>query len=469
MSRITEQTEIAASAITSVLDGLPRVGAVPAAEWAETANEIEHLGRLIDAARIAVAAAAASAGRSLPAVAEPLGARSGADALAGCAGISEVEARRRIRLAEALTPDLSITGAVMSERYPDLAAAMRDGRIGVEAAGVIVRELDAVRIRADLDDLAAAEDGLVTFAAARDGGVPARTEFVADAAKAWASAIDPDGARPREERMLRRRSFRMGVEDADGGRPCAGYLAGELALELEALIEGHRRAGTGVTFDPDPLDLTDPDDPDSPPLPHDDRTPQQQRHDAFAAIITAAARSLDAPMIGGAPPAVIVTVSADDLNVPDGKAGDPIGRVDGAGTAFSRAAVERAIDRGGFQELALDAAGAIVGIGSVQRCFTPTQRRAIAARDGGCVIPGCRVPASMCEVHHVIPYRAGGATHTSNGVLLCWWHHVRIDTGPWQVLMINGVPHVRGPGVPEWRRHRPRFSNRHRVTSLPGP
>ena len=182
MSRITEQTEIAASAITSVLDGLPRVGAVPAAEWAETANEIEHLGRLIDAARIAVAAAAASAGRSLPAVAEPLGARSGADALAGCAGISEVEARRRIRLAEALTPDLSITGAVMSERYPDLAAAMRDGRIGVEAAGVIVRELDAVRIRADLDDLAAAEDGLVTFAAARDGGVPARTEFVADAA-----------------------------------------------------------------------------------------------------------------------------------------------------------------------------------------------------------------------------------------------------------------------------------------------
>ena len=454
MSRITDLAMTASPALAALVGELGSARALAPTEWADAVAEVEALGRLVDAARVAVAAAATSSGRALPLVAESLGARSGADALAGCAGISEPEARRRIRLAEAITPELSITGAPVSERFPVLAEAVRDGRVGVEAAGVIVRELDAVRLRAGTDDLCAAETGLVTLAAARDGDVPARTEYVSDAAKAWASAIDPDGARPREERMLRRRSFRMGLEDADGGRPCGGYLAGELALQLEALIEAYRRAGTGVSFD---TKLIDPDD-DSPPIPHDDRTPAQQRHDAFAAIITGAARAADTPSIGGAPPAVIVTVTADDLIDPNGRAGDPIGRVDGATTAFSRAAVDRAIDRGGVQELTLNTAGAIIGISSVQRCFTPTQRRGIAARDGGCVIPGCRVPAGWCDVHHVVPARNGGPTTTSNGALLCWWHHVRIDTGPWQILMIHGVPHVRGPGVPEWRRHRPRLS-----------
>ena len=96
MTRITELTETAADALVSVLAGLGHVDAIPAAEWAESVAEVERLGRLADAARVAVAAAAVSAGRSLPAAAEAIGARSGADALAGCAGISEPEARRRI-------------------------------------------------------------------------------------------------------------------------------------------------------------------------------------------------------------------------------------------------------------------------------------------------------------------------------------------------------------------------------------
>lgn len=457
MTRITQLAERAAAAAASVLAGLADIEAMGPQEWADAVGEVEALGRIVDAARVTAAGAAASAGRALPVVVEALGARGGADALAGCAGISEREARRRIVLAEAVTASASMTGAFLAERFPVLAAAMHEGRVGIDAAGVIVRELDAVRIRANIDDLDAAERGLVTLAAARDGAAPARVEYVVDAARVWASAIDPDGARPREERMLRRRSFRMGAEDADGGRPFGGYLAAELTVQLDALIEAHRRAGSGVAFSPvaasgDPAAADRPD-----PVLRDDRTPQQQRHDAFAAIIVAAGRAVDTPSIGGAPPAVLVTVSADDLHDPAGTAGDPIGRVDGASTVFTRASVDRAIDRGGMQQVVLDRAGAIVGIGSVQRCFTPTQRRAIAARDGGCVIPGCRIPAGWCEVHHVVPWRDGGATTTGNGALLCWWHHTRIDTGPWRIAMIDGVPHVRGPGVPSWRRHRPRL------------
>jgi len=33
-------------------------------------------------------------------------------------------------------------------------------------------------------------------------------------------------------------------------------------------------------------------------------------------------------------------------------------------------------------------------------------------------------------------------------LLLCWFHHRTIDTGGWQVCLVDGVPHVKGP--PWW-------------------
>lgn len=91
--------------------------------------------------------------------------------------------------------------------------------------------------------------------------------------------------------------------------------------------------------------------------------------------------------------------------------------------------------------------GRIVGLRSDERCFTAQQRRAIAVRDRGCVIPGCRVPAGWCEVHHVVPYAADPTgTHTDNGVLLCWFHHRTLDTSGWEVRMLAGLPQIRPPG-----------------------
>ncbi|HZW41204.1 MAG TPA: HNH endonuclease signature motif containing protein, partial [Agromyces sp.] len=72
-------------------------------------------------------------------------------------------------------------------------------------------------------------------------------------------------------------------------------------------------------------------------------------------------------------------------------------------------------------------------------------RRAITLRDGGCLIPGCSVPAAWCEIHHVIPDAHGGPTHPDNGVLLCWFHHRTIDTSGWGIRMLHGVPHIRPP------------------------
>jgi hypothetical protein len=101
--------------------------------------------------------------------------------------------------------------------------------------------------------------------------------------------------------------------------------------------------------------------------------------------------------------------------------------------------------------------GRVLQLGSPERCFNGSQRRAIAVRDGGCVIPGCHVPAGWCEVHHVIPHAHDpSGTHTDNGVLLCWFHHRTIDTSGWQIRMRGGVPEVKAPNwldhTGNWRR-----------------
>jgi hypothetical protein len=45
----------------------------------------------------------------------------------------------------------------------------------------------------------------------------------------------------------------------------------------------------------------------------------------------------------------------------------------------------------------------------------------------------------------VTAHAEGGPTRTDNGVLLCWWHHRFIDTGPWHIRMNRGVPEVQAP------------------------
>ncbi|WP_139165811.1 HNH endonuclease signature motif containing protein, partial [Cryobacterium flavum] len=74
-----------------------------------------------------------------------------------------------------------------------------------------------------------------------------------------------------------------------------------------------------------------------------------------------------------------------------------------------------------------------------------SQRRALAARDGGCVIPGCTVPPHLTQVHHVVPWQKGGLTDIDNAVLLCNASHSSIDTSGWDIDMRDGRPWVRGP------------------------
>jgi Domain of unknown function (DUF222)/HNH endonuclease len=64
-----------------------------------------------------------------------------------------------------------------------------------------------------------------------------------------------------------------------------------------------------------------------------------------------------------------------------------------------------------------------VEVSEKSRLFTGATRRAIELRDRECTHPYCDLPASACQVDHVIPYTDDGPTTQENGRLLCGFHN----------------------------------------------
>lgn len=450
-SAVQESVQRVCAELTSLLAIL---GEISPREAVDAVAAIERAGRLVDAAR--VRAAAPLVGDM--ALIESLAFTSPTAAIAALCGIREASARCRVRIATSVSDDLTITGAPLPAPCPTVRDALDAGTLGMDAASLIVDELRTVRGRVDRHALGAAEVVMVERATGissndeRFSGVVS-VDFLATELRQITSTIDPDGARPREVRAARKRALRIGQQDCDGTIPINGRLLPEVGLLLAGLVEAHRRSPRFTLLDEHRAD------PDQDAAQHDGRTPDQRRHDIFAEIIGLAASAEGAPELDGSPVTVLVTVSAEDLRDPrDGlsTAGDPIGLMADSRFPVSRGTIERFIDAQGFRTVTQSSSGRVTSMSSRQRCFTSTQRLAIAARDGArCATIGCSSATYTLQAHHVIPFREGGATHVDNGILLCFWHHQQVDTGPWSYRMVGGIPHVRGPGMLEWTARRP--------------
>jgi hypothetical protein len=96
-------------------------------------------------------------------------------------------------------------------------------------------------------------------------------------------------------------------------------------------------------------------------------------------------------------------------------------------------------------------AGQTVPINLGRVTYTPSaaQRRALVARDRGCIVPGCKRKARWCDAHHVVRW-PDGPTDLANLVLLCKRHHKHIHattiklvadpTGRWTATRPDGTP-----------------------------
>jgi hypothetical protein len=82
----------------------------------------------------------------------------------------------------------------------------------------------------------------------------------------------------------------------------------------------------------------------------------------------------------------------------------------------------------------LDSLGIPTDMGRATRTITPTQRRALTLRDGGCTFPGCDCPATWTDAHHIAQWvRDHGPSDLSNLVLLCRRHHRVAHRHGWSV------------------------------------
>jgi hypothetical protein len=106
----------------------------------------------------------------------------------------------------------------------------------------------------------------------------------------------------------------------------------------------------------------------------------------------------------------------------------------------STTTAQRYVCAAGTVPILFDQDEQVVNVGRDQRLFTRRQRIGMAARDGGCVWPGCDRPPSWCEAHHIDEWDAHhGRMDIADGVLLCRFHHLMVHDRGWRIHRGIGV------------------------------
>jgi hypothetical protein len=431
------------------------------AEVIALTQQVEAAGRPVDAARVRTAAVVgyrSRTGLGSESLAWRLGASHQGDLLTRLTLTSAPEMKRRVALGEKVAPRM-LGGVVLEPVFPIVAAALATGELGVDSATEIVKALADYKVHgrfdADRDQVDRAEADLVARATGSvygpdtdegsivrlrsSDGFTLPTEEIRSAGARWAALINPDGAAPNEEVLEAKSSISFG-DKRDGLYPLRGGVTPDLKGIMQALFNTYQSARSAPKF-PSAEDQQRIEAGELVPGEIlDERTGGQKRADILRGILTQVAQDPHTPTMGGMPPTVLVHVNAADL-----VRGLGLGWIDGVDAPISMKTINQMIDNGGMQPVFLARNGAVLGLGRKTRFFTSSQRKAITARDGGCIIPGCSAPAQWAEVHHVNPWRSGGKTDVDNGVLLCWYHHHTIDTSGWEIRMVQGMPQVKAP------------------------
>jgi hypothetical protein len=280
-------------------------------------------------------------------------------------------------------------------------------------------------------------------------------------------SVDPDGADQQAERRHGRRGLWL-APTWEGMVAVGGLLDPEAGQTLLAALEPLARPASAA----------------------DERSGDQRRADA---LVELARRTLEAgqlPQTGGVRPQLLVTVDLDSLLGQPGGLGGETGwagplspeacRRLACDGALTRVVVTRQPEANGAHpaddphdehglaarlRTAMALLPSILGgapsqpvdVGRASRVITPTQRAALAVRDGGCVFPDCARPLSWCEGHHLVSWLEGGPTNLANLARLCRAHHRAVHEGGWQLTRgPDGRFTATGPQrrPPPHRRHR---------------
>lgn len=349
-------------------------------------------------------------------------------------GVKNSTAYRYTSVAKHTAPRVSDTGLPLPAVFEQTSEALSEGTIGLDAAEALTSTLATVLPRAVPEHVDEAEALLLGNATGAFGKVPVAADNLRLQAKAFCTALDPDGVEPTDEELHQSRRLNLRSRP-DGTMSISGVLSPHQAAIITPVFDAYMSSRTGPGF-VDTEELRDRGKEE------EKRSRAQERADVFTSMIGGVGKLESTPKLHGRGPTVLVTVRDEDLRAGTGAAWSP-----GTPEPLPMAFVRQAQCDGDTVEVTLDGNGRVTKIGTPQRLFTPQQRLALIARDGPtCIVDDCSIPAWLCEAHHVDGWANGGRTDVSNGVLVCWFHHRLIERGEWTIIADGkGSPRVVPP------------------------
>ncbi len=323
-------------------------------------------------------------------------ARSGAGWVAARTEQSRPEAAARFRLARAL------------RTMPGVAAAYTDGRLGAAKA----------RLLAD-----AAADAPEVFAehetALIEHAEKLRVDQCSRLLAFWRAHANPDGATGREAKQYAKRALHLS-QSFDGSWHLNGSLTPEHGEILATALD--RRCQALYQADKAVADAT------GTPIA---RTAAQRRVDALVELVTQATASGEHGC-GVNTPSITALVHLEHLADVRTRPGDVVGETE-HGHPVSAATAQRWTCDAAVSRVVFGPGSVPIDLGTSARFPSPAQRRALAARDRGCVFPGCDRRPGWTNAHHLTHWVHGGPTDLDNLVLLCVYHHHQVHEGGYRI------------------------------------
>lgn len=239
--------------------------------------------------------------------------------------------------------------------------------------------------------------------------------------------LDEAGVAERESARRAQRSLKV-MRLADGMTRATWVMDPETSAVFTSLYDratSPRRGG--------PRFVADDDKAAAEAILADERTTEQLASDVFLELLRQGADADSSQLLGSGGASITVHVVRAALDERAGHA-----HIEGQQAAISIQTVERLACSGEAVEVEFDGNGQPLDLGREQRLFNRRQRRALAARDGGCMAPGCERPPSWTEAHHIKHWaRDGGRTDIADGILLCRHHHLLFHNNGWEIERDN--------------------------------
>ena len=389
----------------------PTVGGLSDDELIDEQRSIAEIRRRTDATAAVIAAEIGRrSARELgyDGLAQRLGARTPELLVQRIAGTSSREARTLVRVGGLIDSPASWLNGV--------AGAVTRGTLSVESA-------DAMALGLGSPSVDVPESALATAATQLLAEAPSLTvERIGTRARELRSELDLDYVRDREAAM-REQSYARLTLRPDGMTLLTALLDPERAAFFTAAFDAvtSPRRGGPRFIDPESIARAE-------RIVADERTNEQLALEALTELVRLGMSVDDGAVLGSNPPEVHILVTDRDLRERRGA-----GHLEGSGELVSIETVDRHICATGAIPIRFEGKQ-VVDVGRAKRLFNRRQRRALAARDGGCRFPGCGRPPSWTEAHHINEWSKGGRTDVRDGILLCRHHHLLLHNNGWMAM-----------------------------------